>query len=380
MIEIKGKYNAIKIFNDYIEETALSQLYELMSQPMSEYAKIRIMPDVHAGAGCVIGYTSTLINKIVPNLIGVDIGCGVCGWNLGKIDIDFEALDKFIRKLIPCGRGVHENLKQLNLFAALGCYKSMRINHKDFVEKVAEICEKQDQDLNRVMRSLGSLGGGNHFIEINEDDDGNKWLVIHSGSRNFGLKVANWHQKKANSIMGKRGGLAYLEGNDAFDYFDDMEVAQKYAQVNRRVMGRVIVEEFFKIKHFEPVESVHNYINFDDKIIRKGAISAHYNEKVLIPLNMADGTILGIGKGNEDWNYSAPHGAGRTMSRRKAKESVDLQDFKDIMEGVWTSCVSKHTLDESPFAYKDAKDIVRYLEPAVDIISHMKSVYNFKAS
>lgn len=380
MFEIRGKYNSAKIFADSVEETAMSQIYGLLNNIISEHAKIRIMPDVHAGAGCVIGYTSTLTNRVVPNLIGVDIGCGVCGWNLGKIDIDFEALDKHIRNLIPNGTNVHKDLKELAVFATLGCYKSMKINHKDFTEKVVNICKKQEQDINRVMCSFGSLGGGNHFIEIDENDKGNKWLVIHSGSRNFGLKVANWHQKKANAKMGKMGGLAYLEGSDATDYFDDMEVAQKYAQVNRRVMGCIIVEGFFKTKYFEPVESVHNYINFDDKVIRKGAISAHENEDVLIPLNMADGTIIGKGKGNKDWNYSAPHGAGRTMSRKKAKEVIPIEHFEHIMKNVWTSCVSKKTLDESPFAYKNAKDIVKYLEPAVDIVSHMKPVYNFKAS
>ena len=381
MFEIKGEYSSAKIFNDYVEETAMSQIYQLVNNEMSKHAKIRIMPDVHAGAGCVIGLTSTLTNKTVPNIIGVDIGCSVCGWNLGKIDIDFEALDRHIRELIPNGRGVHEDLKELTIFSTLANYrKSINMEHKDFVEKIAEICKRQKQDLNRVMRSLGSLGGGNHFIEIDEDDEGNKWLVIHSGSRNFGLKVANWHQKKANDIMGKRGGLAYLEGNNALNYFDDMKVAQKYAKINRRVMGRIIVEGFFKTKYFEPVESVHNYINFEDKIVRKGAISAHKDEKVLIPLNMKDGTIIGTGKGIEDWNYSAPHGAGRVMSRTKAKELIPLEHFENIMKGVWTSCVSKGTLDESPFAYKKAKDIIKYLEPVIDIECHMKSVYNFKAN
>lgn len=366
MIEIRGKYGTTKVFNDFVEQSAMSQIYDMMNSKISEHSKVRIMSDVHAGAGCVIGYTSTLTDLVSPNLIGVDIGCGVSGWNIGKDKVDFAKLDKFIRKLIPCGSGVRDEIYNDYEFA--------------IINDIEDICDRTEQDTDRVLRSLGSLGGGNHFIEIDKDDDGNKWLLIHSGSRNFGLKVANWHQKIAKSIT-NLGPLSYLEGEDAIDYFNDMAVAQKYAGTNRRIMGKIILEEIFEFVSIPPfVESVHNYINFNDKIVRKGAISAHKDEYVLIPLNMADGTIIGKGKGNEDWNYSAPHGAGRAMSRSKAKETIDLKDFEDIMEGIWTSCVSKHTLDESPFAYKSAEDTIKYLEPTVEIESHMKSVYAFKGN
>lgn len=369
MVDIRGQFGTARVFNDLVEQSAISQIIALMNSSVAKNSKIRIMPDVHAGAGSVIGYTATLTNRISASIVGVDIGCGVCGWNLGDIEIDFSVLDKGIRHLVPSGRNVRDSkysLKKLN-------------KSEDFKSKIESICNNQNQDFARVMCSIGSLGGGNHFIEIDEDDDGNKWLLIHSGSRNFGLKIANWHQKKAISKMGKMGGLEYLEGDDAIDYFEDMEVAQEYAAINRRVMGRVIIGGILRVDYFEPIESVHNYINFEDKIIRKGAISAHKDEQVIIPLNMADGTIIGVGKGIEDWNYSAPHGAGRTMSRREAKETINLEDFKEKMKDVWTTCVSMHTLDESPMAYKDAETIIEYLKPTVEIKTHMKPVYNFKA-
>lgn len=373
MIEIKGKYNTAIVYNDTVDENAISQIIELLNSPMAEHSKIRIMPDVHAGAGCVIGYTATLTDEIIPNLIGVDIGCGVCGWNLGKINIDYSTLDKFIRHLIPSGRNVHKSIKGQHINSLL------KNKIHDFYNGVADICHETDQDNFRVMASIGTLGGGNHFIEIDADAEGNKWLLIHSGSRNFGLKIANYHQKIAKNKHKDLGQLAYLEGQYALDYFSDMEIAQKYASLNRRVMGKIILEGMFKLNYEEPIESIHNYINFEDRAVRKGAISAHKGEQVFIPLNMRDGTILGVGKGNKEWNYSAPHGAGRLMSRTKAKEEISLDLFKEAMKDVWTSCVSKNTLDESPFAYKDAEEIIKYLEPSVKIVNQMKPVYNFKA-
>ncbi len=380
MFEIEGQYSKAKIFTNEVEDTAMSQIYALLNSPVSEGAKISIMSDVHAGAGCVIGYTSTLnANKVIPQLIGVDIGCGVSAWKLGKRSVvgeKFDKLDEAIRKLIPNGFHVRSDIFDT---------KKISGSWDKTITDVVDICNKTNQATQRVLCSIGSLGSGNHFCEIDKDDDDFLWLVIHSGSRNFGLKVANWHQQIAYKDRGgKFGGLAHLEGEHARDYMDDMAVAQKYAALNRMVMGYEILTRFYKLtpKNLDFIESVHNYINFEDNIIRKGAISAHEGEKVIIPLNMADGVIIGIGRGNEDWNCSAPHGLGRKMSRRGAKENIALEDFQRTMKkaGVWSSCVSKNTLDESPQAYKKVSKVIEYLIDTVDIICHMKPVYNFKAS
>jgi len=363
MFELKGKYGMTKVFNDAVEETAMSQITQLINSPVAEYATVRIMPDVHAGAGCVIGYTATLTDRTVPNLIGVDIGCGVFAANLGKVSFEFQDLDDVIREHIPSGHNVCDTE-----------------THGSLDEDIKEICDRMEQDYSRVLKSIGSLGGGNHFIEVAVDEDQNKWILIHSGSRNFGLKIANWHQKKANkSCRDYTAGLAYLTGDDALDYYSDMEVAQKYAKGNRLMMYSAISNKM-GFKDIETVHSVHNYIDFNDNVVRKGAISAHEGEKVVIPFNMRDGSIIGVGKGNDDWNNSAPHGAGRVMSRRKAKENIDLEDFKETMKGVWSSCISKATLDEAPMAYKKADHIVKYLEPTVEIKHRLIPVYNFKAS
>ncbi len=377
MFEIEGQYAKAKIFTNEVEDSAMSQIYALLNSPVSEGAKIRIMSDVHAGAGCVIGYTASLTKKVIAALVGVDIGCGVSAWKLGKRSVvgeKFDKLDEAIRKLIPSGFHVRSEI-----------YKDNITGDKVVVADTVDVANKTSQDVNRVLLSIGSLGSGNHFCEIDKDDDDFLWLVIHSGSRNFGLKVANWHQQTAYKDRGgKFGGLAHLEGAHAQNYMDDMAVAQKYASLNRQVMGYEILTNFYKLvpKNLDYIESVHNYINLEDNIIRKGAISAHEGEKVIIPLNMADGIILGVGKGNDDWNCSAPHGAGRKMSRSGAKKNIQLADFQKIMKTrkVWSSCVSKKTLDESPQAYKKARDIIKYLEPTVDITCHMKPVYNFKSS
>tara|TARA_Y100000310_G_scaffold262389_1_gene272032 strand:+ start:1417 stop:2565 length:1149 start_codon:yes stop_codon:yes gene_type:complete len=380
MFEIKGKYGTAKVFIDELEQSATSQIYSLLNHPISENAKIRIMPDAHAGAGCVIGYTSTLTDKVVCNLVGVDIGCGVTAWKLNKKkeEIDFSVFDNLVRHVIPSGRNVRND--------AYKAYDTFNImpNAKLFetcFDRIAKICAKQNQDHGRVLKSIGTLGGGNHFIEIDEDDNGYCWLVVHSGSRNFGLKIANWHQKIANKRHGdKMGGLAWLEGEDKDNYLEDMKVAQNYAHLNRKVIGELLIKEYFNFYTTE-IESVHNYIDFDDKIIRKGAISANEYEKVIIPLNMADGVIIGTGKGNQDWNNSAPHGAGRTMSRTVAKEKVSLEDFRKRMDeaGVWSTCIHKSTIDESPMAYKKPEHIIEYLKETVDIETQMKPIYNFKS-
>jgi len=406
-MELQGKYGTAIVYTDDIESGAISQIINLLNQPMAENAHVRIMPDVHAGAGCVIGYTAHLTDKIVPNLIGVDIGCGVRAWKIGKRSLvgeKFEKLDKFIRGNIPSGREIHE-------------YPIGVISY----DKV-EACKRTDQNFNYVLNSVGTLGGGNHFIEIDLDQDDNLWLIVHTGSRNFGLKIAKHYQdlaeqslfgltkeefqaqvdeikktKKGKGIevaiqalrkqamkKGKATGLEYLEGPEAELYFNDMKVAQDFAQLNRFAIGSIILGDFYKLKieELESIESVHNYINFDDHVVRKGAISAHVGQKVIIPLNMADGVIVGVGKGNMNWNFSAPHGAGRRMSRSKAKVSITLEDFQRVMKakGVWTSTADKHTLDEAPQAYKKAEHIIEYLKDTVDISVQMKPVYNFKAA
>lgn len=423
MFNLNGKYGSATIFTDDIEQVAMSQIINLLNQPMAEGANVRIMPDVHAGAGCVIGYTAKMTDKIVPNLIGVDIGCGVASWHLGsqhKIGQSFDKLDRIIKTYVPSGRNVHSGKPKWDRIESV--YKSLdtRISFSDFQDEVARISKLTSQDEARVWQSLGTLGGGNHFIEVDLDSNNDLWLTIHSGSRNFGLKIAKHHQTVAeNSLFsmskeeydskveeikktkkgkgievainalrreasqkGKATGLEYLEGLEADAYYRDMNIAQLYAQLNRRLMAYEVLTRRYKLDYFEPVESVHNYINFKDGIVRKGSISAHFGEKVIIPLNMADGVILGTGKGNEDWNYSAPHGAGRKMSRSKAKQSIRLEDFQKIMKSknIWTSTADKSTLDEAPQAYKRAEDIIALLEDTVDIEVHMEPVYNFKAA
>jgi RNA-splicing ligase RtcB len=330
------------------------------------------MPDVHAGAGAVIGFTSSIGEKVIPNVIGVDIGCGVYSCNIGKVDLDFNRVDEVIRNNIPSGFSVRSKLAQRYVLdRAIKDVSAL-------VQKIDRVVYDTKQDLDRVMCSLGTLGGGNHFIEIGEDEEGNRWLTIHTGSRNFGLKIANFHQSIAKS-RNPYGDLSYLVGEDAEAYYQDMKVAQEFAEANRKIIALTICKELGVLIK-ETVESVHNYINFSQGIVRKGAISAANGEKVIIPWNMRDGLIIGVGKGNEDWNCSAPHGAGRVMGRGEAKRTLDVELFKKSMEGVWTSCVSESTLDESPFVYKEASVIEALLEPTVEVIHRVKPLYNFKAS
>lgn len=379
MIELNGAFGKAKIFTDTIEKSVEDQIQTLLDHPVADKACVRIMPDCHAGAGCVIGFTAKLTDKVVPNLIGVDIGCGVCAWKLPEINsIDYPEFDTTIRKLIPSGhqvRGsVHPEIDRIAL---------KNDGFEGFEKKVNRIVNRTKQDESRVWRSLGSLGGGNHFIEVDRDEKGAYSLLIHSGSRNFGLQVAGWHQKKAVSRLGKMKGLEYLEGEDKKQYLDDMHTAQEYAARNRRIMGYEIITAFFNLPFGELplIESVHNYISFSDETIRKGAISAHNGEEVIIPLNMAEGCVIGRGKGNRDWNNSAPHGAGRRLSRGQAKKMVSLEDFQKVMKdsSVWSSCVGEKTLDESPQAYKKSKQLLDDLHPSVDVTSFLKPVYNFKA-
>lgn len=380
-LEFKGKFTSCKVFNDEVEETAIQQIYGFLNHPAFEDLQIRIQPDVHAGAGAVIGFTSSLGPKIIPNVIGVDIACGVLCYNLGKIDVDFQALDTFIRGNIPFGNKARSKIASRHIMdRAYSIIKSKSTPELSgqFLKQVEDVCKATNQDDNYVKNSLGSLGGGNHFIEIDTDADGNKFLTIHSGSRNFGMKLALFHQAIANKTN-HHGDLSYLEDSDAQLYIDHSKVAGTYAMLNREIMAQYIME-FLQVKPVERIESVHNYIDFDHGVIRKGSISAQEGEMVVIPWNMRDGLIIGKGKGNPDWNYSAPHGAGRKMGRNVAKKTLDIEEFKETMQGIWSSCINAGTLDESPMAYKDCEVIQELLEPTVEITNQLKPIYNFKAT
>lgn len=374
MIEYQGKYGKCKVMTYSIDPVAVSQLYDFLNCPASEGASIVIMPDVHAGAGCTIGLTSTTTDKVIPALVGVDIGCGVLGYRFQYHDrVNFEGLDEFIRRVIPCGFSVNEK-------------KQDEFLDKDLLEEVKDVVKKTDQEESRVLRSLGSLGGGNHFIELGKvpsDVGGGYMLTVHSGSRHFGLSIANFYQKIARTKLGNRHGLEWLEGQDSLDYLNSMGTAQRYAEVNRELMCFRILDGFFgdSATNLEPILSVHNYIDFRTNMIRKGAISAVEGEQVIIPWNMRDGLVVGVGKGNADWNWSAPHGAGRSMGRKAAKAQFSVDDFKATMDkaGVWSSCIGKGTIDESPMAYKNHEDIQEALKDTVDIKYTVKPIYNFKA-
>lgn len=393
----------LKIFTDNIDDKAVEQIDLLLSQDAFKDCKIRIMPDVHAGKGCVIGFTGDFGDKVIPNIVGVDIGCGMLCVNLGKVDIDYKKLDDFINENIPSGMNVNENkradfdLKQLYCYDKLKSYKW-------------------------IENSVGSLGGGNHFIEIDEADDKEKYLVIHSGSRNLGAQVAELYQELADQIVNhglldylntrnetikiyKEQGrqseiqarlnelkkeydknknvipyeLAYLEGEYRDQYLHDMKLCQEFAVLNRYTIAKTIADymEWNLDNYFE---SIHNYISFEDNIIRKGAISAKKGQRVIIPINMRDGCIIGVGKGNEDWNNSAPHGAGRIMSRKQAAETVELEKYKEAMKDIYTTSVREETKDEAPFVYKPIEEILEKIKPTVEVTKIIKPVYNFKAS
>lgn len=394
----------LKIFTDNIEPEALNQIYNLIKQPAFADCKVRIMPDVHAGKGCVIGFTADLGEKVIPNIVGVDIGCGMLTAEIGKIDIDFEKLDNVIRKNIPSGRTVRDYEVNFTEMEQLHCKDSLK-------------------NMNWLKCSLGTLGGGNHFIEVDEDSDGVKYLVIHTGSRNLGKQVAEIYQQIAiESMQGvpklneesdrlieeyKRNGrqkeiqkalselkrkwkpdklnipkeLCYLTDKNRDNYLHDMKICQQFALTNRQMIKDIIFDGMgWKMNDVDIFQTIHNYIDHDTNIVRKGAISAKAGEKVLIPINMRDGCIIRIGKGNDDWNQSAPHGAGRIMSRSKAKEMVSLEEFQHSMDGIYTTSVSVSTLDESPMVYKPIDEIISNIKDTVDILKIIKPIYNFKAA
>jgi RNA-splicing ligase RtcB len=381
MLEFSGKYASCKVMIDSVEETAIKQIRAFLDCPAFEGAKIRIMPDVHAGAGAVIGFTSSLTDKIIPNVVGVDIGCGIASINLGVREVDFAAFDAFVRANVPRHRATRRERGHHRLGGFSIHEKLPDLENDDFLSSVHDVSNRTDQHQDRVLRSLGTLGGGNHFIELGQDEVGATWLTVHTGSRNFGLRVATWHQDVAVKACGEMGGLEWLEGDAATTYRCHMMVAQSYAALNREIIFQRLVEGFFAVPLGEApmVESIHNYIDFRDRTIRKGAIAAHAGQQVVIPWNMRDGLIIGVGKGAADWNESAPHGAGRVMGRGQAKRTLKVEDFTATMAGVWSSCVGTKTLDEAPMVYKDHDAIEAALGDTVEILHHVKPVYNFKA-
>lgn len=400
-LEIKGKVNTAICYAKVVEDEAIEQIRRMCDYVITEDSKIRIMPDVHAGKGCTIGTTMTIVDKAVPNVVGVDIGCGMYTVNLGKTDIDFEKVDEAAH-YIPSGMNVWEGRQERFDLTELRCYRELK-------------------DSKRLERSLGTLGGGNHFIEIDEAADGTKYLIIHSGSRNLGKQVAEIYQKLAINLSRGYGDylekrdeiirtykeqgrkneiqealkqlhwqvyesptnipedLCYLDGKYLEDYLHDVEICQVFARRSREKMAEIILERT-GMTAGEAFHTIHNYIDTEEMILRKGAIAAHSGEKVLIPINMRDGSVLAIGKGNPEWNYSAPHGAGRIMSRTKAFRELTMEEYKKTMEGVYTTSVNENTLDEAPMAYKSLEDIIDVIRESVDVIDVMKPIYNFKAS
>ena len=419
----------LKIFTEDIEQEAIEQINLLLEQEPFKNCKVRIMPDVHAGKGCVIGFTADLGNKVIPNIVGVDIGCGMLCVELGNIDLDLEKLDKVINENIPAGRNIRE--QKLVSF-----------------DKINELyCLRELKETKKFNRAIGTLGGGNHFIEVDIDEEGNKYLVIHTGSRNLGKQVADYYQKLAIDLCSgkeelfkrkeeiiknyKEWGrkseiqralreleeqykqlkpeipseLCYLTGKYREMYLHDMKICQSYASINRVEIAQKILQEMFpnplykgdietidlgyryntmviqnKIGiDFKLFETIHNYISFEDNIVRKGAIRANKGERVIIPINMRDGSIIAVGKGNKDWNNSAPHGAGRLMSRRKAKETFNLEEFKKSMADIYSTSVLEETIDEAPFVYKPMQEIIDNIQDTVEIEKIIKPIYNFKA-
>lgn len=397
MIELQGKYASAKVYTDVVDKESISQVINLLNQPYVDGSRVRMMPDIHAGAGCTIGTTMTISDKVCPNLVGVDIGCGMETIKIKESHIEPKKLDVVIREHIPSGfeirKAPHRYANEIDL-SELYCAKNV--------------------DINRALCSIGTLGGGNHFIEADKDDDGGIYVVVHSGSRHLGLQIANFYQEAAYKSLSsyskeeidaviadlKAAGkekeiqkalremkskkspvpkpLAYVEGSLLEQYLHDMEIAQRYALLNRQAMMDVIIKEmgFHVVERFS---TIHNYIDLNHMILRKGAVSAQDGERLLIPINMRDGSLICIGNGNEDWNCSAPHGAGRLMSRSAAKERFTVSEFKKQMDGIFTTSVGKSTLDECPMAYKDMKDIVDNISPTAEIERIIKPIYNFKA-
>ena len=398
MIEVKGKYNEARIFTDVVDSASIAQVQELCNQEFTAGSRIRLMPDIHAGKGCTIGTTMTITDKVVPNLVGVDIGCGMETTRIREKRLELQKLDKLIYEKIPSGFSIrekaHRYASQIDL-SQLHCARHV--------------------DLLRAEKSIGTLGGGNHFIEVDKDDEGNLYLVVHSGSRHLGVEVADYYQNEGYKVLNhtddaslealvlqmkaegrekeiqkelkKRKNvkqtsipraLAYVSGELFRHYIHDMKIVQQFAMLNRQAMMDELVKGL-KLHVEEQFTTIHNYIDTDAMILRKGAVSAKAGEQLLIPINMRDGSLLCVGKGNEDWNFSAPHGAGRLMSRAEAKQSFTVSEFKKQMADVFTTSVNRSTLDECPMAYKGMQDILDNIGPTADVVKIIRPIYNFKA-
>ena len=398
---IEGKINSAISFAKTIEDAARDQIQRMCDYEFTRGSKIRIMPDVHAGMGCTIGTTMTVTDKVVPNIVGVDIGCGMYTVNIGTGDIDLKRFDEAAH-FIPSGRNVWESRGERFDLQQLECYRNL-------------------SDTRRMERSLGTLGGGNHFIEIDKSSDGTNYLIIHSGSRNLGKQVAEYYQKVAIDLahgkedlfkaqeklilpykeQGRRkeiqeaikelhrnfkakasdipADLCFVYGKYLCNYLHDLNLCQQFARRNREIMAQILIKRN-DLTVVEAFHTIHNYIDVDEMILRKGAIAAHKGEKVLIPINMRDGSVIAIGKGNPDWNYSAPHGAGRIMSRLQAKAALNMEEYQKSMEGIYTTSINESTLDEAPMAYKSIDDILDVIGETVEVIEVIKPVYNFKAA
>lgn len=411
MIELRGKYNTCKVFIDNIDNSTVGQLTALLNQKSIADSQIRIMPDCHSGSGCVIGTTMTITDKVIPNLVGVDIGCGMLSVKLKEKRIDLTKLDSIIRKYIPSGGEVHEESRE---------------DHTSLIVENLRCFGKAKLRADLAYKSVGTLGSGNHFIEVDKDNNGDLWLVIHTGSRHLGIEVCNYYQnlaytklkdeynngskkEKADQLISKLKSegrhkeinkelekfyknyaelkpqvpyeLSYVQGEDFDDYIHDMGMVQRHAVCNRAEIARVILK-YAKLHEVERFETIHNYIDIENMILRKGAVSAKAGELLIIPMNMRDGSLICRGKGNPDWNYSAPHGAGRLMSRSEAKQSITLSEFKKTMKesGIYSTSVCTGTIDESPMAYKSMQSIIGNVGDTVEIIDIIKPIYNFKAA
>ena len=396
---IQGKVASAIAYASIIEQEAVDQIRRMCDYDCTAGSTIRIMPDVHSGKGCTIGTTMTIRDKAVPNVVGVDIGCGMYTLHLNEAAVDFPRFDEAAH-FIPSGMHVWEGRKESFDLEALRCFRALK-------------------DTRRLQRSLGTLGGGNHFIEIDRATDGGLYLIIHTGSRNLGKQVAEYYQqlavelnqgredyfKKRDALIaeykaaGRRGeiqaalkelrwnekpltvpeDLCYVYGTYLEDYLHDVEICQQFARRNREMIAEILLSRS-GLSGGEAFHTVHNYIDTQEMILRKGAIAAHKGEKVLIPINMRDGSVLAIGRGNPDWNYSAPHGAGRLMSRNTARQTLDMAAYENAMQGIYTTSVNPATLDEAPMAYKSLEDIIGVIQDSVDVVDVMKPVYNFKAA
>ena len=398
MIEIRGKYNEARIFTDVADSASIAQVQQLCDQEFAAGSRIRLMPDIHAGAGCTIGTTMTITDKVVPNLVGVDIGCGMETIRIREKRLELQKLDRLIREKIPSGFSIREKAHRY--------FSQINLN---------ELCCARHADLPRAERSIGTLGGGNHFIEADRDDEGNLYIVVHSGSRHLGVEVAGYYQEAGYRMLNRADdataealiarmkaegrkkeiqkelkklknqkrtsipkALAYVSGELFEQYIHDMKIVQHFAMLNRQAMMDEIVGGM-KLHVEEQFATIHNYIDTDAMILRKGAVSARAGERLLIPINMRDGSLLCVGRGNEDWNCSAPHGAGRLMSRADARQSFTVSEFKKQMAGIYTTSVSRATLDECPMAYKGMQDILDNIGPTAEVVKIIRPIYNFKA-